>query len=252
MRSIPPVSGITPDPWPEAAADPRLDEASIERVDDGRIVLVGVLHDHPASSYRARAVVDAVDPDVLALELPPLAVPLTVHHAADERTPPALGGEMSAAVQAADTDRVVGIDGPSVGFLRYLAAELYAERAGPATVRRTIGALRSVTATAVTRRTVAAVAALTAVQVAVDPPTVYDTGRADEPARQAAEERRRVDTARSMLRAFTPPPAAAIRRAARERYMADRLAALGRTADVVAVVGLAHLDAVAGHLREGA
>ena len=155
------LSGITPDPLPEqAAADPRLDEAAIERV--GGVVLVGVLHDHPASTYRARTVVGAMDPDVLALELPPLAVPLAAHHAADERTPPALGGEMSAAVQAADTDRVVGIDGPSVGFLRYLAAELFAERAAPATVRRTAAALRSVTSRAVARRVTAAVAALTA------------------------------------------------------------------------------------------
>jgi len=250
MRSIHRLSGITPDSLPEQAADPRLEAATITRV--GRVVLVGVLHDHPASIYRVQTVVDAEDPDVLALELPPLAVPLAAHHAADERTPPTLGGEMSAAVQAADTDRVVGIDGPTVGFLRYLAAELRAERAAPATVRRTAAALRSVTSRAVTRRLVAAIASLTTVQVAVDPPTAYDTGRADDPVTQAAEERRRVDTAQSMLRAFTPPPAAAIRRTARERYMADRLAALGGTAGVVAVVGLAHLDAVAGYLRDGA
>jgi len=235
---------------PEQAADPRLDETTIARV--GKVVLVGVLHDHPASIYRVRTVIDAVSPDVLALELPPLAVPLAAHHAADERTPPALGGEMSAAVQAADADRVVGIDGPSVGFLRYLATELRAERAAPETIRRTAAALRSVTSRAVTRRLVAAVASLTTVQVAVDPPTAYDTGRGDDPVAQAAEERRRVDTAQSMLRAFTPPPAAAIRRTARERYMADRLAAFSGTGDMVAVVGLAHLDAVAGYLRDGA
>ena len=246
MYSIPSVSDITPNLWPErAASDPRLDEDCIERV--GGVVLVGVLHDHPASTYRVRTVIETVDPDVLALELPPLAVPLAVHHATDERTPPALGGEMSAAIQAADTDRVVGVDGPSVGFLRYLAAELYAERAAPDTVRRAAAALRSVTSRAVTRRLTAAVAALTTLQVVVDPPTAYDTGLADDPERQAAEERRRVDTARSMLQAFAPPPAAAIRRSARERYMADRLAAL--SGDVVAVVGLAHLDAVGSHLR---
>ncbi|MBX0288225.1 hypothetical protein EGH22_17995 [Halomicroarcula sp. F28] len=244
------VSGITPDPWPEqAAADPRLDEATIARV--GGVVLVGVLHDHPASIYRTRTVVEAVAPDVLALELPPLAVPLAAHHADDEQTPPALGGEMSAAVQAADTDRVVGIDGPSVDFLRYLAAELYAERAAPATLCRTAAALRSVTSRAVRRRVTAAIAALTAVQVTVDPPTTYDTGHRDDPDTQADEERRRIDTAQAMLQAFSSPPAAAIRRAARERYMADRLAALAGAGAVVAVVGQAHLDAVAGHLRDG-
>ncbi|MDS0260769.1 hypothetical protein NDI56_15280 [Haloarcula sp. S1CR25-12] len=248
------MSGITPDPWHDrVVTDPRLSGASIERVDGeaGTVVLVGVLHDHPASTYRVRTVLDAVAPDVLALELPPLAVPLAAHHAADDLTPPALGGEMSAAIQAADTERVVGIDGPSIGFLGYLAAELYAERASLATVRRTAAALRSVTSTAVTRRAAAAVAALTTLQVAVDGPTAYDTGRRDDPERQAAEERRRIETAESMLRVFTPPPAAAIKRTARERYMADRLATLGRTGDVVAVVGRAHLGEIAGHLRDG-
>lgn len=244
------MSGITPNPWPErVAGDPRLEEARIEHV--GGVVLVGVLHDHPASTYRVQTVVDAVDPDVLALELPPLAVPLAVHHAADERTPPTFGGEMSAAVQAGDTDRVVGIDGPSAGFLRCLAAELYAERAAPATVRRTVEALQSVVATALVRRLAAAVVALTAVELAVEPPTTFDTDRTDDPARQADEERRRVETAQSMLEAFTSPPEATIRRAARERYMADRLAALDAD-DAVAVVGQAHLNAVADSLRDAA
>ena len=251
MPAIHRVSGITPDPWPEqVAADPRLDEATVARVSG--VVLVGVLHDHPASIYRTRTVVEAVAPDVLALELPPLAVPLTTHHADDEQTPPTLGGEMSAAVQAADTDRVVGIDGPSVGFLRYLAAELYAERPAPATLGRTATVLRSVTSRAVGRRVTAAIATLTAVQVTVDPPTTYDTGHGDDPEAQADEERRRIETAQAMLRAFGSPPAAAIRRAARERYMADRLAALASAGAVVAVVGQAHLDAVADHLREAA
>jgi pheromone shutdown protein TraB len=194
---------------------------------------------------------DAVAPDVLALELPPLAVPLADHHAADERTPPTFGGEMSAAIQAADTDRVVGIDGPSLGFLRYLAAELYDRDASLSTVKKTAEAVRSVTATALTRRVAAAVAMTMTVQLAVDAPTAYDTGRTDDPERQAEEERRRVETAESMLQAFSTPPAAAISRTARERYMADRLATLGRTGDVVAVVGMAHLDPVAGHLRDG-
>jgi len=232
--------------------DPRVDAAAIERVgsDDGTVVLVGVLHDHPASTYRVRAVVEAVDPAVLALELPPLAVPLAACHATDERTPPTLGGEMSAAIQAADTDRVVGVDGPATGFLWHLVDELRAERASLDTLRRTASRLRSITTTALGRRVAAAVAALTALQVTVDPPTVYDTGHSDDPTRQAAEERRRVETAVSMLRAFAPPPAAEVVRSARERYMTERLKALRTTGDVVAVVGMAHLDAVADALRD--
>jgi len=234
------------------AADPRLRPECTEEVagDEGTVVLVGVLHDHPASTYRVRTVLDAERPDILALELPPLAVPLVSQHASDERTPPRLGGEMSAAVQAADTDDVVGIDGPSVGFLCCLAATLYREGASLSTVSRTASAVKSVTATAVTRRFAATVAAMTTLQLAVDEPTRYGAGRADAPERQAEDEQQRIHTAQSMLQAFTPPPATAINRNARERHMADRLATLRGRGDVVAVVGMAHLDAVASRLRD--
>jgi len=232
--------------------DPRLRAECIERVRDGDAVvtLVGVVHDHPASVYRVRQVVASAAPAVLALELPPLAVPLTRRQAADERTPPTLGGEMSAAVQAATTSRVVGIDGPSVGFLRSLAGELYRERASPATLRRTAAAVRSVTAAALRSRVGATIGALTTLQVDLDPPTAHAAERGDDPHRQADDERRQVRTAQSVLQTFGQPPATAMQRRARERHMVDRLAALRADGDVVAVVGMAHLDAVAGHLRE--
>jgi hypothetical protein len=99
--------------------------------DAGAVVLVGVVHDHPASVARVHRVVEATQPDVLALELPPLAVPLYEAHAAEGETPPALGGEFSAAVQAASTDDVVGIVRPSVGFTRTFLRRLSRERAAP-------------------------------------------------------------------------------------------------------------------------
>jgi len=237
------VTSITELP---AFDDPRIPERCLERV--GPVTLVGVVHDHPASCHRVRTLVDTVAPAVLALELPPLSVPLYCQHAADERRPPTLGGEMSAAIQAADTDRVVGIDGPSVGFCRSLAGELYRRRASTATLRRTAGSLRSVTATTLRSRLASAVNSHTPVELAVDLPTAYDADRSDDPETQAADERDRMRTAESMLGAFGPPPAAAIRRTVRERHMADRLAAL-RAGAVVAVVGQAHLAAVASHLR---
>jgi len=93
-----------------------------------------VLHDHPASTYRVRTLIGRVDPAVLALELPPLALPLYDQYATDERTPPTLGGEMSAAIQAADADRVAGIDGPTPGFLRRVASGLHRADASAETV----------------------------------------------------------------------------------------------------------------------
>jgi pheromone shutdown protein TraB len=156
---------------------------------------------------------------------------------------------MSAAIQAADTDRVVGIDGPSIGFLRRLAAELYRQRASPSTLRTTAGALCSVTATALRSRLAGTVAAHTSVHPAVELPTAYDTDRSDDAETQAADEQERMRTAASMLRAFQPPPATAIHRAARERYMADRLSSLDSDGPVVAVLGKAHLDAVAERLE---
>jgi pheromone shutdown protein TraB len=240
--------GITID----ESADPRLRSACLRRVTgEDSVVLVGVLHDHPASCYRVQAVIETVAPEILALELPPLAVPLVVQQADDERTPPRLGGEMSAAVKAVDTDRVVGIDGPSLGFCRRLAGELYRERASLSTLRGTAGAVSEVASTALCRRIAAGVTDRTSMDVAVDTPTVYDAERTDDPQRQAADERDRMETATSMMRAFTPPPAAAVHRRARERHMADRLGTLRREGDVVAVVGQAHLDAVTHRLRDG-
>ncbi|WP_254273326.1 TraB/GumN family protein [Haloarcula marina] len=234
------------------STDPRLHDAYVERHPgaDGDVVLVGALHDHPASKYRVRTIVERERPAVLALELPPLTLPLYEHYAADDGTPPLFGGEMSAAIQAATTDHVAGIDGPTPAFLRRVLARLYRERASFETVRDTAKRFLSVSKKAVTARLAATLATLTTVQVAVDAPTAYGTGWRDDPADQADDERERVRTANAMLSAFEPPPAAAIQTTARERHMAERLRALRRHGDVVAVVGIAHLDGVAAHLAE--
>ncbi|MBX0322281.1 hypothetical protein EGH21_04445 [Halomicroarcula sp. F13] len=194
--------------------------------------------------------VERESPAVLALELPPLAVPLYEHHASDAMTPPTFGGEMSAAIQAADGAAIVGIDGPSPSFLRRVVAALHRERASLETVRRTAQSVLSLTKTALTRRLAATLATLTAVQVTVDVPTVYDAGWGDDAERQATDERERMETAEAMRSAFDPPPPAAVRTTARERHMADRLATLRSRGDVVAVVGQGHGDAVAARLAD--
>ncbi|PSQ01139.1 hypothetical protein BRC94_04635 [Halobacteriales archaeon QS_5_70_17] len=60
--------------------EPCVNDEYVRRVPPGAsgtgTVVVGVVHDHPASVRRVKALAAATDPDVLALELPPLAVPL--------------------------------------------------------------------------------------------------------------------------------------------------------------------------------
>jgi pheromone shutdown protein TraB len=208
-------------------------------------VLVGVVHDHPASQHRVGAVISDVEPDVLALELPPLSVPLFEAYA-DDGIPSAVGGEMSAAIRAASTDRVVGIDGPTPRFSLALARNLYRADADSRTVRRALSGLASATSRAVVCRLAAGVTAHTGLGVAVDRSVAHDCGPDDDPHEQAADERAQVRRARAAARVFEPARAARVRDATREEHMARRISALDGRA--VAVVGIDHLDAVADRL----
>jgi len=107
-----------------------------------------------------------------------------------------------------------------------------------------------VTKDTLTCRLAAAVSSVTPVQIAVDTPAAYETTWDDDADRQADDERTCIDRADSVLSAFETPPAAAVRTTARERYMADRLRSLRADGPVVAVVGMAHLDAVADRLDD--
>jgi len=107
-----------------------------------------------------------------------------------------------------------------------------------------------VTRDTLTCRLAAAVSSVAPFQIAVDTPTAYETAWGDDADRQAEDERACIDRANSMLSAFETPAAAAVRTTARERYMADRLTDLRAAGPVVAVVGMAHLDAVAGRLSD--
>jgi pheromone shutdown protein TraB len=235
----------------EHPPDPRATGEHVRRLasTDGTVTLVGVVHDHPASVYRAAQVVADADPDVLALEVPPLAVPLYEQYAADERSPPVFGGEMSAAVQAAGTDRVVGIDGPSLGFLGRLARTMLGERASLGTVRQVARGVVAVGRTALACRAAATLATLTSLRVEVDTPVPYGDVP-DDPARQAADEREHIERTHSVLAVLTPPRAVRFRDETREAHMAERLAALRGAGDVVAVVGHGHLDPLAERLTE--
>ena len=232
-----------------ADVDPRLNDDYVRTVShpDGDVTLVGVVHDHPASVYRARAVVRERSPAVVALESPPLATPLYEAYAEDSSTPPSFGGEMSAAAQAArESDaEVVGIDAPTADFFARLARNCWSERASVETLRRVASGAASVTRHALTCRVAAAVAERTALRVEVDDPVEHDCSLADSPAEQARDERRQARRSQSLLRAFDPPRPVRLRDDTREECMAENLEALRSKGETVAVVGLDHLDAVA-------
>lgn len=218
---------------------------------EGDVVLTGVVHDHPASTFRVKTIVDAVGPAVLALELPPLAVPLFERYAADERTSPSAGGEMSVAIQAAKTEVVVGIDGPTPAFLWRLARTLYREEAPTSAVRPLLRGLVAVSKHAVACRLAASAPWWAADRLPISTPAPHGCDWADHPAQQAADERAQLRRAETALNVFGRPGAGRVRDIAREAHMADRLAELRKQGSVVAVVGMGHLDPVAQRL-EGA
>lgn len=231
--------------------DPRTTGDFVRRLSGGGrtgdVVLVGVVHDHPASAYRVRTVVDAADPDVLALELPPLAIPLFERDAADERRPPA-GDEMRAAIRAATTDAVVGIDGPTPAFLWRLARTAYREGAGLATVRALLDGVVSVTRHAVACRLAATFGGFSPARPPARSPVAHACDPTDDPGRQAADEQSHVRRAEAVLGALGGLDHLHVRDVAREAHMAARLAALRDEGTVVAVVGAGHLDAVGERL----
>ncbi len=227
------------------ADDPRLSAEYVRVLDDGEeppVVLVGVVHDHPASVYRARTVVDAVEPSALALELPDALVPLFTSYAADGTT----GGEMAAAIDAADaadTD-VVGIDAPDVGSARALLATFRSNESSVKDVVRTLRAFGQLTVETVRGRLRAA--GIPAGWLGKVPGTsqAFDASSADAPSEQAAHESAHVRQSTSLLRTFEVPAPTRLLDDAREQYMVDRLTAL-RGESVVGVVGYSHLDEVA-------
>jgi len=243
------------------ATDPRLyDEATrVVSGATGDAVVVGVVHDHPASVYRAGRVVEAAGPDVVAVELPPLALELFESLPPAAADPDATGdstgddanrpNEMSAALAAADGARTVGIDGIDPGFLRGLAGLLRREGATLDTVgdvaRSVVGVGQQTLACSVAARRGDTPDHDRIPRGGAD----YEVTAADPPVVQAEDERRHRSRSRSLLRAIERPHADRLLDAAREDAMARRLARRLEEGTVVAVVGFEHLDPVADGLR---
>ncbi|ADD04993.1 uncharacterized protein Nmag_1414 [Natrialba magadii ATCC 43099] len=227
----------------------------------GTLYLLGVVHDHPASIGRVMRAVDEIDPSVLALELPPAALPLYRVYArkggtnetddGTEYVPPSRGGEMSAAISATDSASLVGIDAPNWSFLRRLVTRLVADRVSPGTARRLLSSLGGATRDALTCRIAATLTDATSMTIAPDDPIEYDCSFDDPPAEQAAHERAHVASVQALLGSLeTTDSALAYRDDTRERCMIDRLTEIRSETDddVVAVVGIDHLERLADEL----
>ena len=232
--------------------DPRVNDDYVRTLpggDGGAVTLVGVVHDHPASVHRVRSLVETIAPDTVALELSPVALPLFEAYADDEASPPALGGEMSAAIQAADCE-VVGIDAPNAAFLRRLLARIREERPERDTVARVLRGVAGVARHALTCRLGASVAHWTGRAVELDRPVDHECTPRDPPSAQAADERQQASQSLSLLRAFETPEPVHLRDATREECMAARLRELSARGNVVAVVGIDHLDGVSDEFTD--
>ncbi len=234
---------------PDTIDDPRVTPQFYRQVSGPtELHLVGVVHDHPASIARVEALLEAIEPAVLALELPPAAVPLYRAYAreGDDTAAPRFGGEMSAAISAADASTdVVGIDAPNWSFLRRLLTRLIGDRVPASTARRVLSGVGGATRTALTCRVAATVTHATSMTVACDDPINYDCDDTDSPAEQATHERSHVASVQALLRCVdTDGTALAYRDETRERCMSDRLTDLRETesGEIVAVVGVDHLE----------
>ncbi len=239
---------------PDSIADPRITPQWYRRVPGPNdLHLVGVVHDHPASIARVERLLEAIDPETLALELPPAALPLYRAYARETAadTHPRFGGEMSAAIHAAPDADLVGIDAPNWSFLRRLVTRLIADRVPASTARRVVASVGGATRSAVTCRLAATVTHATSLTVTCEEPIEYDCSPTDSPAEQAAHERSHIAGVTALLGSIdTDGSALAYRDETRERCMIDRLESLRSSTTVVAVVGVDHLDPIETALRE--
>jgi len=237
-------------------ADVRLDDEHIRCVpgDDGAgsVLLVGVVHDHPASVFRVAHLIGEFPPAVLAVELPPLAVSLFQLYARDQYVPPRLGGEMSMAIQAASDARIVGIDAPNRVYLRLLVERLRDDPPSIGLAKDLVRDFASGLGHALACRLGALIGAVTPLKLRVYSHIEYDCTLLDTPSTQADHEARHLSQRQAFLRAIDVPQDIQLIDSARERGMAVLLEDLRADSDVVAVVGMEHLDNVHAFLADAA
>lgn len=228
--------------------DPRITGEALRCIPSGNgagaALLVGVVHDHPASTYRVARILETVTPDVLALELPPLALPLFRMYARDVYTPPRLGGEMSMALQAAGDVESVGIDGPNRTYLRMLVGNLADQDISGRAIPSVLKDIVTSSAQALTCRLGALVGTVTPLRLRVYSHIEYDCTLLDSPTTQEAHEREYLSQQRAFLKAVKIPQSIQVIDRTREESMAAQLQELRMHGDVTAIIGMEHLDTV--------
>ncbi|WP_256301023.1 hypothetical protein [Haloarchaeobius salinus] len=240
-----------PDPTtslPSPETDPRFHDRWLRHIPasdgDGWVLLVGVVHDHPSSLYRAAETVRRLKPSVLALELPQLGMPLFERHADRADSPPRYGGEMAAALSERGESRAVGIDAPNRRFVRELAGYVGSERPPLETVAGVLAGATPILRHALRYRVAAMLDARTHLRLVPDVPREFDVSADDPPEAQAEDEYRQLSRSRSLLGAVELPPDVLDLDRLREATMAARLRSLRSSGSVVAIVGQDHLEAV--------
>ena len=239
----------------DVLSDPRVDPDQL-RVFDGPggapLLVVGCVHDHPASVYRVDALVRSLLPDVVAVELPGLALPLFERVGRDSDGDRPNGGEMSAALAAgADVGaRRVGIDTLGARFARSLVGQLRRESPSPETLRRVFGAVSNVSTHALSCRLSAALGRYGTATPVTKRAYDHEVDHGASPATQADDEQRQLTRSLSVLRALEQPVANDVVDTAREETMVANLASLRSEGSVVAVVGFDHLSPITELLDE--
>lgn len=234
--------------------DPRINDRYIRCLSAGQcqrsVLLVGVVHDHPSSVFRVSFLLERLSPETLALELPPLAVPLFRRYADDDHVPPRLGGEMSMAIQTAGAIPTVGIDAPNRGYLKILFLKLLSADPSIGIVKRLLEDTITGWTQAIACRGAGVLSTLTPLRPRVYEHLVYGCTVLDSPTVQAEHEAAHVLQRQAFLDAIEVPRSIALIDAAREQYMALRLDELRAEGDVVAIVGVEHLDGVMALLHD--
>lgn len=216
----------------------------------GYVVIVGVVHDHPASIYRTGHLVETLDPDVLAVELPRAAIPLFESFSTDEAGSPSIGGEMSLALKRARGEKV-GIDAPSLRYTRHLVSYLAREGVPPILYWRVFKDLAISTFQALVTVVAAVVGNATGVRLRAHTPVEHAVTKWDSPQEQADAESEHIATREAFMQAIEVPETVHIIDTIRERVMAERITELRERGDVLAVVGIEHLDPVMDRIQNG-